>query len=85
MATGTGPSSKVPAPRPGPTLCATCAPTQPQDNKLAQTETMKLCVRIDKLLTNVHSEDLRETEPKSLFKTASHALSQLSYGPMLRG
>jgi hypothetical protein len=83
-ATSTGQAAKT-APRPGPGLCAACVPTQPQANKLARSELMSVCMNVIKLLTNEHSEDLRRKEAKSLFKTASHALSQLSYGPSLRG
>jgi hypothetical protein len=78
------PKQQSTRPRPGPHSCATCAPTPPQANKPVRSDLIMVCIQGTKLLTDEH-EDLRKTEPKNLFKTASHALSQLSYGPILRG
>jgi len=44
---------------------------------------MSVCIIVSSLLRDEYSEDLRRREQKSLFKTASHALSQLSYGPKM--
>jgi len=80
-ATDTGPSSKVPALDLG-QACVQLVCQLSKKQQTTRSETTSLCVRVNKLLTDEHSEDLGRKEPKSLFKTASHALSQLSYGPM---
>jgi len=65
-------------------VCQQCANSAVPD-KPARSEVNELSVAFYESRRDQHWEELRSSQQNGPFQTASHALSQLSYGPVLSG